>query len=446
MQGAAANRFSGLLDLYPGSAAAYSLERLSKDTSNVVRVRRSSDDTEQDFTAAQVSDGTLVNFANNGTSDLYNKRMYFDGVDDYVKLTSALNITGDFYVDWTEVSPEIGQHSILGQESLSNDYIRWNIAGTGLEFRQNGGTIYTVSVTRELGKKTDYRFERDGTNIKAFKNGVLQDTVTGITVSSFDGDAIGIRNTAVGDWFKGTIFDLSIVDNGVATHSYQGYGNTNADWEDQIGSNDGTVSGSPALFTGQGFDGFVRTWYDQSGNARHAEQATAASQPQIVASGALVTENSKPSINFGSGKKLTFTALPSASGSSIYFVLNSDRSIDFSVLGGTDVFVPLSDAGVAIAEITRTAGDDSLVTIWKNGVNVTSSVTTRDDVYTNFLQNDDLVLMSFNNINPSGVNQIGEGGASSWAIEGHLSEVLIFDNAINSEILSNQLSRYSITP
>ena len=57
---------SGLLDLYPGAAAAYSLERLAASTTNVVRVRRSSDDAEQDFTAAQVADGTLTTFCGVG--------------------------------------------------------------------------------------------------------------------------------------------------------------------------------------------------------------------------------------------------------------------------------------------------------------------------------------------------------------------------------------------
>ncbi len=63
-------RFVGLLDLYPGAAAAYSLRalRASWMGSAVVRVRRSSDNAESDFTAAQISDGTLTTWtgANNG--------------------------------------------------------------------------------------------------------------------------------------------------------------------------------------------------------------------------------------------------------------------------------------------------------------------------------------------------------------------------------------------
>lgn len=55
-------------------------------------------------------------------------------------------------------------------------------------------------------------------------------------------------------------------------------------------------------------DGFVVTWYDQSGNARDVTQATTANQPQIVASGSVIVENTKPAIRFnGSSHHLTRT-------------------------------------------------------------------------------------------------------------------------------------------
>jgi hypothetical protein len=50
-------------------------------------------------------------------------------------------------------------------------------------------------------------------------------------------------------------------------------------------------------FVGAG-DGFVTTWYDQSGNANNATQTSAVSQPQIVSSGAMVTTNTKNSMTF----------------------------------------------------------------------------------------------------------------------------------------------------
>jgi hypothetical protein len=53
-------------------------------------------------------------------------------------------------------------------------------------------------------------------------------------------------------------------------------------------------------FTGTGAldNGFVTTWYDQSGNGRNATQTTAINQPQIVSSGSVITENGKAALRF----------------------------------------------------------------------------------------------------------------------------------------------------
>jgi len=47
-----------------------------------------------------------------------------------------------------------------------------------------------------------------------------------------------------------------------------------------------------------GTDGFITTWYDQSGNANNATQATAANQPKIVSSGSTILENGKAAVEF----------------------------------------------------------------------------------------------------------------------------------------------------
>jgi hypothetical protein len=62
-----AEKNKGLLDEFSGAAAAYSLRDLSvRRNAPVVRVRRSSDNTEQDFTATQITDGTLTTFCGAG--------------------------------------------------------------------------------------------------------------------------------------------------------------------------------------------------------------------------------------------------------------------------------------------------------------------------------------------------------------------------------------------
>jgi hypothetical protein len=59
----------------------------------------------------------------------------------------------------------------------------------------------------------------------------------------------------------------------------------------------GLDTSSLTSFCGSG-NGFVTTWYDQSGNGYDATQTTAANQPQIVSSGSVILENGKPSVQF----------------------------------------------------------------------------------------------------------------------------------------------------
>jgi hypothetical protein len=61
-----------------------------------------------------------------------------------------------------------------------------------------------------------------------------------------------------------------------------------------------------------GGNGFVDVWYDQSSNVRNATQALALSQPQIVSSGSVITENGKPAIKFLANKLETATFTLSA--------------------------------------------------------------------------------------------------------------------------------------
>jgi len=47
-----------------------------------------------------------------------------------------------------------------------------------------------------------------------------------------------------------------------------------------------------------GTDGFVTTWYDQSGNSVDATQGSAAAQPKIVSAGSTILENGKAAVRF----------------------------------------------------------------------------------------------------------------------------------------------------
>ena len=147
--------------------------------------------------------------------------------------------------------------------------------------------------------------------------------------------------------------------------------------------------GTLAAWVGAGNDGFVRTWYDQSGNGRHAEQSTQNRQPFIVSSGSLILENSLPTLNFN-GHSLN---LPS------YFATVDDSSFSiFSACltqkGNYGTFLNiingatriLSKAGFVLgyggsggsgSQLTSDISSFSLVSIFQsNGTAFTNSVQT----------------------------------------------------------------------
>jgi len=80
-----------LLEDYPGASAAYSLRNLIDTTTNVVRVRRSSDNTEQDFTSTEITDGTLITFTGIGFYEGANLLATFtsNGVDGFEATDTA---------------------------------------------------------------------------------------------------------------------------------------------------------------------------------------------------------------------------------------------------------------------------------------------------------------------------------------------------------------------
>jgi len=85
------------------------------------------------------------------------------------------------------------------------------------------------------------------------------------------------------------------------------------------------TDGTLTTFCGAG-NGFVRTWYDQSGNGRNAGQATTANQPQIVSSGALVTRNSKPTLLMSSSELFINSSLITSQVFSIFTVTSSSNT------------------------------------------------------------------------------------------------------------------------
>lgn len=88
------------------------------------------------------------------------------------------------------------------------------------------------------------------------------------------------------------------------------------------------TDGTLTTWTGAN-NGFVVTWFDQSGNSNHATQSSATLQPKLVSSGVLITDNGKPAIEWDTtGTKFVTLTTELSSARSVFQVLSSDSTVN----------------------------------------------------------------------------------------------------------------------
>jgi len=198
----------------------------------------------------------------------YNDRMWFDRSDDYVNMGDVPAFeTDSFNISLSTIIDKIGnirylysnQFDASSAGGISGWAVRFNNDNTlSLIIAIGDSFDFVTTATTYTSGKLDIEVEKSGTSVTIKVNG---STVKTATVSSSPVDyATGEpKRTAIGAGFAGSSFTLlnsgSIYDvvlkngSGATLSSWNGYGNTNADWTDQIGSNDGTVNGSPTTLT-----------------------------------------------------------------------------------------------------------------------------------------------------------------------------------------------------
>lgn len=106
--------------------------------------------------------------------------------------------------------------------------------------------------------------------------------------------------------------------------------------ESDIGFSGGNLDTSALTSFCSGTNGFVTTWYDQSGNANNATRTTAANQPQIVSSGSVINVNSKPCLQFTNTSQqfLNYsTGLWTYTGNSTLFYTSRNRNSSINQYG-----------------------------------------------------------------------------------------------------------------
>ena len=215
-----------------------------------------------------------------------------------------------------------------------------------------------------------------------------------------------------------------------------------------------------------GTDGFVTTWYDQSGNAVNAANATAAEQPKIVASGSTILENGKAAVRFdGSNDKLKFPQVITGTTARSFFITNKvdiSGGAEFGCLISLDV--ASSGSGTSY-RISRETAEIRLRVSGSSAFNYPSGTTALDyNLLTNIWTNGGSQDAKFwsnsvsapystgtsSNLNTSiitGFHYMGWSNVGSNTLDGNIQEMVIYasDQSTNrSGIETNINDHYSI--
>ena len=190
--------------------------------------------------------------------------------------------------------------------------------------------------------------------------------------------------------------------------------------------------------TGGTDNGFVKTWYDQSGNGNDATQTTIADQPQIVSSGSVITENGKPSIDIVQTDFLRASSLSLSQPFTAFYAGKSDiseSSVFDSAVSRAFMRDRTGDSRIWAGTFLTGTGTSGFITIY--GLYNGSS----SEVQTNNL------TLSTGNTNSNSLTDLYIGGYLYSLFDGRMSELIFYNSNQSSNrtgIQTNINDFYSI--
>ena len=309
---------------------AYSLRNLTATyTGNVIRVRRSSTQHHQDFTAEQITDGTLEAFVGNDDGYVHtwydqsgnsrnvtqgNKQFQPKIINSGTLITSSNGLPA---IDFTDspaklqraefLTGQLGSYFLVhdAEAGDSEQYQTPFRQGTNFRIATNINTDGSLKITISdndsphvsvssggdlaVGNPllhSSFITGRNGTHLYSYVNGGNENTMhIGTEIADVDFSQNDAGDFAIGRHVTNQNNDLHCrVQEAIFYNSNQL--SNRQQIEDNIGQHY-NISEVPSA--NNTVNGFVETWYDQSGNGIDAEQATETKQASIVTNGSLNT-------------------------------------------------------------------------------------------------------------------------------------------------------------
>lgn len=342
--------------------------------------------------------------------------------------------------------------------NLPSNSVAPAITGTAQE-----GQTLTCSTGTWSGSPTyTYQWKRNGNNIGGATSStylvaladVGQNILCTVTATNFVGSANANSNTVVPvsafsfllDTYSGaagaySLRKLRSAYTGDCIRVRRSSDNT----EQNIGFVNNVLDTASLLtFCGAG-NGFVTTWYDQSGNGVNASQSTAGNQPRIVNAGVLETLAGKSSIYFAGIQGLIHTLTNSGSPAFFYTGVSSLSTTTSRYVGvfGTSNMMVLSKIPTINKWGTYGSGNQAANTNIENAgaklLTMDSTNNTSGTFYLNNVSDGTFGSTSGNNIRNIG----GDYASAGQGLLGYVSEVVFYTsnqssnrNGINTNILT----------
>jgi hypothetical protein len=162
-------------------------------------------------------------------------------------------------------------------------------------------------------------------------------------------------------------------------------------------------------------DGTVAIWYDQSGNANHAEQTTLASRPKIYdGTSGILTEGDKPILSFAASNRFNLSSNLSILNENFFYV--TAETVDLTVYGLVD------DTDYLRNQVTRYLLNDG-GTLYASNISPSSGYSVHSVINDNGAYQNGTRLADFTNALTISADSILEANAA-----GSYQELVIYDS------------------